>query len=192
MKLYKYESYDQYKQIQTETNIRKINNVWIDRITVKQIKKIIPQAKDILCHGVRNAKELLYFSEFYPDSIVIGTEISETASQFTNVIQWDFHDTNPDWIKKFDIVYSNSWDHSYDPIKSMTAWKDQIHDNGTLIIEHGFDVGDNKSRASDPLEIYDDEIVKLINDVGLKLYRTFETTALKKTKKAKVYIIKKI
>jgi hypothetical protein len=191
MKIYQYQNYDQYKKIQTETNIKKLSNVWVDKSTVLQIKQIIPDAKNILCHGVRNATELLYFKEIYPDSFVLGTEISTTASKFKNVIEWDFHDINTDWIKKFDIVYSNSWDHSYDPEKSLETWKNQLLDEGHLIVEHGYGEKENKSSASDPLEIYDNEIIQLLIKLNLQLKCTFETTALQKKTVSRVYVITK-
>ncbi|MBK6621188.1 MAG: hypothetical protein IPG32_10020 [Saprospirales bacterium] len=46
---------------------------------------------------------------------VIGTEISDSASKFSHTIEWDFHEVKPEWIGRADFIYSNSFDHSYDP-----------------------------------------------------------------------------
>jgi hypothetical protein len=47
----------------------------------------------------------------------MGTEISDTAGQFPYTIQWDFHKTKAEWIDATDFIYSNCFDHSYDPQK---------------------------------------------------------------------------
>ena len=52
----------------------------------------------------------------------------------------------------FDIVYSNSFDHAYDPTKAILAWKDQLTTDGVLVIELMTGV-ENISRPVDPLEI---------------------------------------
>lgn len=132
---YQYNSYKEYVNAQIEANKRKIHNVWVQKNTIELIKKHIPDAKTILCHGTRNGAEQKYFKQFYVNAEVIGTEISNTANQFEDTVQWDFHDVNEDWLEKFDIVYSNSFDHSFDPDKSFRAWKDQLSSVGTLIIE---------------------------------------------------------
>ena len=144
----------------------------------------------ILYHGVRNAKELEFFSTRYIGSEIIGTEISHTAKQFQNVVEWDFHEIKDEWKNNFDIVYSNSWDHSYDPNKSLRVWGQQLSSNGLMFVEHGCDAKDNKSRASDPLEIEHNEIVQMINNAGLKLVNDFMTKAQKDNgANARVYVI---
>jgi hypothetical protein len=67
---------------------------------------------------------------------VIGTEISDTAEQFPHTIQWDFHETRPEWINAVDFIYSNSLDHSYDPDKCLNAWMSCVKEDGICIIEH--------------------------------------------------------
>ena len=191
MKIYQYTNYQEYEKIQTEANIRKIDNIWIDKDTVQKIHSFKTDASNILCHGVRNAKELIYFNEFYPNSNIIGTEISITANNFPNVVKWDFHDAKKEWKGLFDIVYSNSWDHSFDPVKSLQTWKDQLTKNGCICIEHGTDKDVNVSKASDPLQIFDAEILNMISDLDMSVIHKFETTAFNKTKSATVYMIVK-
>jgi hypothetical protein len=65
---------------------------------------------------------------------VIGTDIAPTATEFPNVIQWDFHDVKPEWIRKVDFIYSNSWDHSYDPERLFKTWMDCLSPRGRLFI----------------------------------------------------------
>ena len=59
-----------------------------------------------------------------------------------------------------------------------------------MFVEHGCDPKDNKSRASDPLEIEHNEIVQMINNAGLKLVNDFMTKAQKDNgANARVYVI---
>ena len=66
---------------------------------------------------------------------VLGTEISETATQFPMTIQWDFHEVKPEWLSAFDIVFSNSWDHSYDPRLAFSRWLSCVAKGGALVLE---------------------------------------------------------
>jgi hypothetical protein len=74
-----------------------------------------------ICHGTRNGSEQVNFSK-YLKIPVIGTDISDTATQFANTIQWDFHDIKDEWVNNIDFIYSNSLDHSYDPIYCLRQW----------------------------------------------------------------------
>ena len=63
MKLYKFEDYEHYKKEQVKANVRKLDWTWIQEDTISKIKNFKPNANKILCHGVRNAKELEFFSK---------------------------------------------------------------------------------------------------------------------------------
>lgn len=190
MKIYQYKSYDEYVDAQVKANVQKIKNVWVSKRTIQTIAKLQPNANTILCHGTRNAAEQKYFQESYPSAEIIGTEISHTADQFPMTVQWDFHNVKPEWVGKFDIVYSNAIDHSYDPTMLITTWRNQLSLNGTLYIEHGYNEVDNRSRASDPLEINDAEIKFLISSADMSLINVFETTGIKGRCPSRVYVIK--
>ena len=69
-------------------------------------------------------------------SKVIGTEISDTAAEFPHTIQWDFHETKPEWVDSVDFIYSNSFDHSYDPEMCLNVWMNCVRQGGVCIIEH--------------------------------------------------------
>jgi hypothetical protein len=176
---------------QVEANVRKLKNIWVDRHTVETIAKKHTVVNGVLCHGTRNAAEQKYFSEFFPSADIIGTEISHTADQFPMTVQWDFHEINPDWVAKFDIVYSNAIDHSYDPVKAIKVWSEQVNDPGSLYLEHAYSPQDNYSRASDPLEIYDGEIREILQQLNLKLIEVFDTTGIKGRCPCRVYVINK-
>lgn len=168
MKIYEYKNYSDYVEAQTEANKRKIKLVWSDQKVINKSKIYKPVADNILCHGVRNGSELEMFRNLYNSANIIGTEISETASKFPNVIQHDFQDVKKEWIGKFDIVYSNSFDHAIRPESTITAWSNQLKNNGVIIVE--LMIGnENRSKRSDPLEISQKEFIELVDKANLSV-----------------------
>ncbi len=143
--------YEKYRQIQTAGNKNKIGNVWVleDNVSFlsSYINKNIAQVEFGICHGTRNGKEQEWFRK-YLNANVIGTEISDTAEQFPNTIQWDFHDVKDEWINKVDFIYSNSFDHSYDQKKCLDAWMSCIKKGGMCILEHSS--GHERASELDP------------------------------------------
>lgn len=137
MKLYKHKDYNAYVEAQIDKNVRKINLVWVKPAEiaklVKHIKKNIHNVKFGICHGVRNAWEVKEFRKRL-DVEVIGTEISHTAEQFNHTIQWDFHNVKDEWVDNVDFIYSNSFDHSYDPEMCLDRWMSCINKNGICYI----------------------------------------------------------
>jgi hypothetical protein len=191
MKIYQYQTHEEYVAAQVEANVRKLKNIWVDRATIEQIAQRHPTANSIMCHGTRNAAEQKMFKEFYPNATIIGTEISHTAKDFPMTVQWDFHEEKADWLDYFDIVYSNAIDHSYNPTRVLTTWRNQLNKSGVLFLEHGHSELDNYSRASDPLEIHDEEVRYLVTTLGMTIIETFETTGIKGRCPSRVYVIKK-
>jgi hypothetical protein len=138
MKIYKYKSYEEYVKEQTKVNKQKLDRVSMqEQVAVMisdYVKKNILSAKFGICHGVRNAWEVKKFRELLGFNI-IGTEISDTAEQFDNTIQWDFHDVKDEWVNNVDFIYSNSLDHSYDPEHCLSQWVSCLSDAGRCFIE---------------------------------------------------------
>ena len=164
MKLWKYKDYDEYVKVQTEGNVQKLKNVWADQKVFDIIATYKPYAKDIICHGTRNGAELDMFKKAIPSLYyIVGTEISYTAKQFPNTIQHDFHEQIQSYVNKFDIVYSNSLDHSYNPYKALKTWTDQVNQSGMLCIELATGA-ENKMRELDPLEISPKELTEIIEE----------------------------
>lgn len=190
MKVYKYDSYEDYVEAQTRANVIKIKNIWVKEATVHKIKSLHGDAETILCHGTRNAAEQKYFKGVYPQAEVIGSEISHTAKDFPMTVQQDFHEPREEWIGKFDIIYSNSFDHSYDPEKSLSTWRDQLSPNGRMYIEHGYDEEVNVCKATDPLQIFHEELLELFESVGL----TYESEFISEDsgcKTSRIYILRR-
>jgi hypothetical protein len=146
--------YGKYKRIQVAGNERKIEHVWVleDNIAflAAYINRRVPSPSFGICHGTRRGLEQKWFSKYLGGCRVIGTEISHTAGEFENTIEWDFHDEKPEWIGAVDFVYSNSLDHAYDPKKALTAWVNSLKRNGICIIEHTTSHGADKTSELDP------------------------------------------
>lgn len=176
MKIYKYKNYKDYVAAQTEANKEKLHRTWVDKATVELVAKSVDYpVKRVLCHGTRNGTEQKLFKAAYPDAWVIGTEISETAGKFANTVQHDFHEPFEDFAGTFDILYSNSFDHAYDPAKALGTWRDQLAPGRRLFLEVALEGDINISNKWDCLQINDKEIRQLIADTGLLLVRTFRT-----------------
>lgn len=132
--------YEQYKKEQIFHNKRKLEAVWADETTLSAVLEYLnnnTKKKKLkgICHGARNGFEVEWFNK-NPAFKVIGTDISETATDFSDMVVWDFHEDNPSWANKFDFVYTNSLDQAMEPAKALGAWAKQINKDGFMFIEH--------------------------------------------------------
>jgi hypothetical protein len=133
---FNYEIYRSIQECGNKETIKSIGVIEENFIFLSEyLEKRIPNIKFGICHGTRRGKEQEWFRK-YLSCEVIGTEISETATEFPNTIRWDYHDVKPEWIDSVDFIYSNSFDHSYDPEKCLLSWMSCIRDGGFCIIEH--------------------------------------------------------
>jgi len=97
--LHEYSSYEEYRQIQVHHNLRKLDSTWADERTLERVIRILEREfggdtrlKGI-CHGTRNGFEQNHLVRQSSQINVIGTDISSTAANYENSLQWDFHDT---------------------------------------------------------------------------------------------------
>jgi len=167
MNIYKYDSKEQYRSIQEAGNIKKLDCVFVNKKVVdclsEYIKENIVKPSFGICHGTRRGVEQKLFAE-KTGAKVIGTEISSTATQFPDTIQWDFHNIKDEWINNVDFIYSNSIDHSYDPIMALSQWLSCLKDNGLCFIEYTY--FNKKFTKLDCFSSSREEMVNLISEVG--------------------------
>ena len=180
MKTYKYKSYQQYKKVQNDANARKEWWVWVSKETIDEVCRLYGPAKNILCHGTRNGAEQKYFYENNPGSYVIGSEIAESAIKYERTVKWDFGQYNPKWEGKFDIVYSNSFDHAYNPEECIQIWRDQLNENGEMYIE--WTTEEKQVKVSDPVGGTLDDLKQLLERHDLGVIGSFESIANLKSK----------
>jgi len=172
MKIYNYNSYEEYVAAQVEGNVRKINNSYVDPISIGMLvehlhTKYLLKPELVLCHGTRRGLEQEYFKNSFESfgvyPTVIGTEISHTANQYPNTIQWDFHNVKDEWVGNVGLVYSNSFDHSYKPVDCLDAWMSCLSVDGKCVIEYS-EVCDTKSGKTDPFAATLNEYRDFIED----------------------------
>lgn len=132
--------YGTYLRVQTAGNRAKIDKVFADEKFITQIAahatERLGDVTRVLCHGTRNGAEQKWFKAAFPDAEILGTEISETASRYPMTIEWDFHDVKEGWEDYWDVLYSNSWDHSFSPARMFDAWRRSLRAGGLLYLEH--------------------------------------------------------
>ena len=136
--------YDLYKECQVSLNVAKINSPGPDRRAMKSLYDNVVKkyGKEVIeygvCHGTRRGSEQRHLRELTGCDQIFGTDISHTANQFDNTIEWDFHEIKEEWVGKFDLVYSNSLDQSYDPVHCLRQWLKTLSPGGICVIHiHG-------------------------------------------------------
>ena len=95
--------YQRYRDIQIAGNKRKLTRVWAEQEVIDAIADFLrerrPGLTRGLCHGSRNGTEVTWFRERFGAGVeVIGTDISDTATQFPHLVQWDFHERREEWV----------------------------------------------------------------------------------------------
>jgi hypothetical protein len=165
--LYEYNSYDEYKTAQISGNKRTINAQWVIEEEIHEASIILlKKVKNIefgICHGARQGNEQAWFSR-YLGAEVLGTDISTTATDFPNTIEWDFHDVKPEWVGNVDFIYSNALDHSYDPEMCLRQWMNCLKPGGYCILH--WSVGHTTSCARDPFGAELSEYRNMILSLG--------------------------
>lgn len=168
-----YPDYETYRKVQEEGNKAKLKAQFVKKSHIFFLAEWMQAARKGgdkigfgLCHGVRRGKEQMWFRKRLSGAQVIGTDISETATEFENTIQWDFHDENPAWEGRADFVYSNSWDHAYDPHKAFRAWIKCLKPGGWLLIDHTSAHTPKTSNALDPFGATHEATIRILNEAG--------------------------
>lgn len=136
------DSYAAYKEAQNAGNARKLAMVAAREANIAHLARYAVRSIGrhdlrVLCHGTRNGTEIRWFQTYLPEATtVLGTEIADTATLFPNTIQWDFHDAKDEWLGAWDVIYSNSWDHAFDPRRAFRTWMECLSPGGVMLLEH--------------------------------------------------------
>lgn len=168
--LHKYPDYETYRQVQEEGNKAKLNAQFVQKSHIfylaAYLNASLGKVDFGLCHGVRRGKEQAWFRrKLVGAANVVGTDISETATDFPNTVQWDFHEVNPDWTARADFVYSNSWDHAYDPHKAFAAWFDALRPGGMILLDHTGGHLPKSANALDPFGATEATLTRILKEV---------------------------
>ena len=140
MKILTFESYEEYKRVQVSANTLKFSQVYAEDPELKRIAAhfLTHNCNEGLglCHGVRNGYEVRKFRSLMPALNIIGTDISPTAEKIANCIVWDMHELKPEWVGAVNFMYSNSWDHAYDPNLLFARWSECLAPDGRLYLSY--------------------------------------------------------
>ena len=139
MKLWKFDSYDQYIKAQIAGSKRRpTRRPAVDALEMDLLVGYLKQNKHdpqrVVCHGARCGTEVLLLRARLPLAYVIGTDLAPRGDG-SEVIEWDFQKQNIEWVGIFDLVYSNSLDHASDPETCIGTWLDQLKPNGLLVVQ---------------------------------------------------------
>lgn len=158
-KIFNY-TYDEYIKAQKDlTDFKYGRIVYVRKEVIGEIYKHFASDNitSILCHGTRSGEEQAHFKKFF-NCYVMGSELSEKASNAPMTTIWDFNLVNDDWVGKFDLVYSNAFDHCITPAKTLGIWKDQLKPDGRLLIEWTDSQNGKGVTEGDPLNATEEEI----------------------------------
>ena len=170
-KIYEYGSYDDYIKAQKDTTNFKYGKInYVKKGTIVAIHEALKNenVEAILCHGTRSGGEQKLFKKQF-ECYVWGSELCEKAQNDAMTTIWDFNQVNDDWVGKFDIVYTNSFDHCITPVETLKVWKDQLKDGGRLCIDWSNHQNGKGVTIQDPLNATDKEVTEFAEQAGMYL-----------------------
>lgn len=199
MTLYEYPDYETYRAVQTAGNKAKLKRQFVKESHIRSLAKAIEEAigpvRFGLCHGTRRGLEQAWFKAHLTGGpSVLGTEISDTATDFPDTIQWDFHDRNADWEGRADFVYSNSWDHAFDPARAFAAWVGSLRPGGWLLLDHTREQTPDSANALDPFGVSFERLTAMLIDQFRDAARLLPVIDTRKTNpeyRARVVVLQK-
>ncbi len=145
MIVYEHKDYDEYVRVQCRLTSKKTNRgrnyfTWITEENMTRINELIHSYSNgietIICHGCRCGTEVDVLQKLNPSVKVFGTDLYGKAYQFDRKYfrEMDFDTVPEEWKGYFDVVYSNSIDHSRNPINTLLAWKSELKENGICFL----------------------------------------------------------
>ena len=162
-----YEDYEQYLEIQrikTKRRLKVFNEesksiMWTNQNNIKDICNLIKSYRSStfisgLCMGSRSGEEQALFHKFLGGgSKVFGVELQSDAKSLPNTIIADFHYLPKNLFGKFDFVYSNSHDQSFNPKLALGSWIKCLKVDGLLVLEHSRSHGKSRANRQDPFGV---------------------------------------
>lgn len=197
--LHQYPDRETYREVQIAGNKAKLRMQFVKeshiRILSEYINEQMRQTAFGICHGTRRGAEQAWFRQYLlGNPNIIGTEISDTAHQFPNTVQWDFHEVNPDWSERADFVYSNSWDHACEPEAAFGAWFGSLRQGGRLFLDYTKGQSRDAANALDPFGIDYDALIFLLGKLfgnRATILQTIDTRRTNKEYRARIIVLEK-
>jgi ubiquinone/menaquinone biosynthesis C-methylase UbiE len=124
-----HEDYDRYKDVQVSRSKKKWNsntfkeNIGIFNSLMSKSVPLIGNRFSVCCMGIRGGNEYIEFKERFEHATVYGVDICDDVIKVgDNCFSYDFSNLPKEWDNKFDVVYSNSIDHSFNAFKTVEEW----------------------------------------------------------------------
>jgi hypothetical protein len=140
LKLVTFNDYAEYRTVQVAANNLKFRSIWVEDAELLRIADYVrrhqPDAKRGICHGVRNGYEVRRLRALLRGVDLIGTDIADSAANLPHCRTWDMHEVDPAWVGAMDVMYSNSWDHSYNPGLLFKRWSRCLSPEGRLFLSY--------------------------------------------------------
>ncbi len=173
-------TYEQYEAIQKHRSDRKwgTQNFNAD-ILFSMLDKVIDdifETKTVVCMGIRKGNEyssIKDYKKFRNLPEIYGVDINPKVTGVgDNCFCFDFSKLPKEWGDKFDLLYSNSLDHSFDVNDTLKEWSRVVRKGGYLLLDLSVGIGVDKS------DIYSfsmNDIAGLFEDIeGLSLINTWQ------------------
>jgi len=162
-----YEDYEEYLETQRIKTKRRLkvfaeeskSIMWTNQNNIKDNCNLINGYRSSasisgLCMGSRSGEEQALFHKFLGGgSKVFGVELQSDAKSLPNTIIADFHYLPQNLFGKFDFVYSNSHDQSFNPKLAIGCWIKCLKVDGLLILEHCRSHGKSGANRQDPFGV---------------------------------------
>lgn len=116
---------------------------------------------NVMCHGAYYGWEVDNMKAQFPHASVIGTDLDP---HHADVVCHDFRIAVPEWIGRYDIIYSNSLDHADNPNTCLAVWLNQLSANGVMYIQ--WNVKDRTVRGGDCFGAELHEYIQVADSVG--------------------------
>ncbi len=181
MDMFNHTNYDWYLAVQKKLTARKTRGgenflSWIDEKGLAEVYKLIhaycSSVKTIVCHGCRSGLEVDVLQKLNPGVTVYGTDIYGQAYKYdrTYFREMDFDIVPLEWIDYFDVVYSNSIDHSRNPVNTLLSWKIELRQNGICFVNFHWGRGVSREDCFHlDMNNWKDEISEISSQVEMKI-----------------------
>jgi hypothetical protein len=188
MRVHQYDNYTAYLAAQRAATTRKRRNQWCTEEDMAYLAKMLVRrglpTASVLCHGTRSGLEQKWMLKHLRENgaepfMVIGSELVPDVALRGRVdpatFSHDFNFCKPDWVGRFSVVYSNSFDHAFNPVDTLRMWAAQLHPGGTIVLEHTR--FHTRTGPTDPTGGTLAEYRELIAECGLVLVDTLQYMA---------------
>lgn len=136
---------DAYVATQIQRSSAKWSFCNVSEADAQRYRRLVGAEGFVGCMGVRNGMEVDLFRVAFGRAQ--GVEINPQSTR-ADVWVGSFDAMPADWTGRFDVLYSNAFDHAYHPANTAREWRRVLRPGGTLILCY---VPGQPATATDPV-----------------------------------------